>query len=159
MFLRQTYVDRRGTLASRFEGGLLLLPGNAESPINYADNCYHFRQDSTFLYYFGLNQADLAAIIDVEAGTATIFGDELGAHSVVRSGAIDIGLHDLDTCRPALLDRFLNVVDGGFFDLEPALRERGERRDSQHASEQHGSGDHACDDVPGARKYCHDVFL
>ena len=86
MFLRQTYVDRRGTLASRFEGGLLWLPGNVESPINYADNCYHFRQDSTFLYYFGLNQADLAAIIDVEAGTATIFGDELTIDSIVWTG-------------------------------------------------------------------------
>ena len=54
--------------------------------MNYADNCFHFRQDSTFLYYFGLDQADLAAVIDVEAGTATIFGDELTIDYIVWMG-------------------------------------------------------------------------
>ena len=86
MFSRQTYVDRRNTLASRFESGLLLLPGNTESPMNYADNCFHFRQDSTFLYYFGLDQADLSAVIDIDAGTATIFGDELTIDYIVWMG-------------------------------------------------------------------------
>lgn len=86
MFPRQTYIDRRNTLTSRFEGGLLLLPGNTESPMNYADNCFHFRQDSTFLYYFGLDQADLAAVIDLDAGTATIFGDELSIDYIVWMG-------------------------------------------------------------------------
>ena len=56
MFPPETYSARRAALASRFEGGLLLFPGNGESPMNYADNCYPFRQDSTFLYCFGLDQ-------------------------------------------------------------------------------------------------------
>jgi len=86
MFPRETYVSRRNTLVSRFEGGLLLFPGNQESPMNYADNCYHFRQDSTFLYYFGLNQPDLAAVIDVDAGTTTVFGDELSIDFIVWTG-------------------------------------------------------------------------
>jgi Xaa-Pro aminopeptidase len=86
MFSRQTYVDRRNALASRFESGLLLLPGNTESPMNYADNCFAFRQDSTFLYYFGLDQADLAAVIDIDAGTATVFGDELTIDYIVWMG-------------------------------------------------------------------------
>ena len=54
--------------------------------MNYADNCFHFRQDSTFLYYFGLDQADLAAVIDIDAGTATIFGDELTIDYIVWMG-------------------------------------------------------------------------
>ncbi len=71
---------------SRFEGGLLLFPGNAESPMNYADNCYPFRQDSSFLYYFGLDQPELAALIDVDAETATVFGDELTIDHIVWMG-------------------------------------------------------------------------
>ena len=54
MFSRTTYEQRRSVLQGRFDGGLLVFPGNNESPMNYADNCYPFRQDSTFLYYFCL---------------------------------------------------------------------------------------------------------
>jgi Xaa-Pro aminopeptidase len=86
MFPRETYVARRETLMSQFDGGLLLFLGNGDSPMNYADNPYHFRQDSTFLYYFGLDQADLAAIIDVDAGTTTVFGDELTIDYIVWMG-------------------------------------------------------------------------
>lgn len=86
MFPRETYTARRQTLASRLDGGLILLLGNRESPMNYADNCYHFRQDSTFLYYFGLNQADLAAVIDVDSGSTTVFGDELSIDYIVWMG-------------------------------------------------------------------------
>jgi len=86
MFPRLTYESRRATLMSRFDGGLLLLPGNGESPMNYADNCYPFRQDSTFLYYFGLDQPDLAGVMDVDAGTTTLFGDELTLDHIVWMG-------------------------------------------------------------------------
>jgi Xaa-Pro aminopeptidase len=86
MFPRETYLSRRATLMSRFEGGLLLFPGNSDSPMNYADNPYHFRQDSTFRYYFGLNQPDLAALIDVDAGTTTVFGDELTIDYIIWMG-------------------------------------------------------------------------
>ncbi len=86
MFSSETYVGRRAVLASKFDSGLLLFPGNSESPMNYADNCYPFRQDSTFLYYFGLNQADLAAVIDIDSGSATIFGDELTTDDIVWMG-------------------------------------------------------------------------
>jgi len=86
MFSRDTYVSRRTALASRFDSGLLVLPGNNESPMNYADNCYAFRQDSTFLYYFGLDQPELAAVIDVDAGSATVFGDELTIDHIVWMG-------------------------------------------------------------------------
>ena len=68
MFSRETYTARRDELRSQLGSGIVLLPGNSESPMNYADNCYRFRQDSTFLYYIGLNQPDLAAVIDLEDG-------------------------------------------------------------------------------------------
>jgi Xaa-Pro aminopeptidase len=86
MFSRDIYVSRRSALASRLESGLLVLPGNKESPMNYADNCYAFRQDSTFLYYFGLDQPEVAAVIDVDAGTTTVFGDELTIDHIVWMG-------------------------------------------------------------------------
>jgi Xaa-Pro aminopeptidase len=86
MFPRETYENRRNTLMSRFDGGLLLLLGNGESPMNYADNCYLFRQDSTFLYYFGLDQPDLAAVMDVDAGSTVLFGDELTIDHIVWMG-------------------------------------------------------------------------
>lgn len=86
MFPRETYVQRRTNLISRLDDGIILLPGNGESPMNYVDNPYPFRQDSTFLYYIGLNQPDLAAIIDVDAGTATVFGDELTIDMIVWTG-------------------------------------------------------------------------
>ncbi len=86
MFPKETYQQRRGELQGRVEGGLLLFLGNSESPMNYADNCYPFRQDSSFLYYFGLNQPDLAAVINVDDGAAVIFGDELTIDHIVWMG-------------------------------------------------------------------------
>src|SRR5215211_7224196 len=86
MFPRETYVQRRTELARRLTQGLVLLPGNGESPINYADNAYPFRQDSTFLYYIGLDQPDLAATIDLNSGDTTVFGDELTIDHIVWMG-------------------------------------------------------------------------
>jgi Xaa-Pro aminopeptidase len=88
VFARETYLQRRKDLIASLDGGIVLLPGNGESPINYADNCYHFRQDSTFLYYGGLSQPDLFAVIDVDAGTTTIFGDELTMDMIVWTGPL-----------------------------------------------------------------------
>jgi len=86
MFSKATYEQRRADLRARIEGGLLLLLGNNESPMNFADNWYHFRQDSSFLYYFGLNQPELAAVIDVDEGATVIFGDELTVEHIVWTG-------------------------------------------------------------------------
>jgi Xaa-Pro aminopeptidase len=88
VFARETYVQRRKDLIAALDGGIVLLPGNGESPINYADNCYPFRQDSAFLYYAGLSQPDLFAVIDVDAGTTTIFGDELTMDMIVWTGPL-----------------------------------------------------------------------
>jgi Xaa-Pro aminopeptidase len=88
MFAREIYERRRTDLAARLGDGLVLLPGNGESPMNYADNAYPFRQDSSFLYYAGLDQPDLAAVIDADSGDTTLFGDELTLDQIVWMGEL-----------------------------------------------------------------------
>ena len=63
MFPASTYVERRKRLASQLGSGLVLLPGNDEAPMNYPDNTYPFRQDSSFLYFFGLDAPGLLGAI------------------------------------------------------------------------------------------------
>ncbi|MDO9615703.1 MAG: aminopeptidase P N-terminal domain-containing protein, partial [Bacteroidota bacterium] len=68
MFNRDTYISRRKQLKRTISDGIILLLGNVDSPMNYADNTYYFRQDSTFLYFFGLDFQKLAGVIDTESG-------------------------------------------------------------------------------------------
>jgi len=86
MFETGIYVQRRERLKKKMAGGLLLFPGNGESPMNYADNTYHFRQDSSFLYFFGLDQPNLTALIDLDENREIIFGDELTIDDIVWMG-------------------------------------------------------------------------
>ena len=86
MFSAQTYADRRRVLADRLGTGLVLLLGNSESPRNFADGTHPFRQDSTFLYYFGLDQPDLAAVIDADTGEAVLFGVDPTIDHIVWMG-------------------------------------------------------------------------
>jgi Xaa-Pro aminopeptidase len=83
MFPAQTYVQRRSQLQSHFEDGLLLFLGNDDSPKNYADNTYDYRQDSTFLYYMGVDHAGWAALIDIDAGVTTAYADDLDIDAIV----------------------------------------------------------------------------
>ncbi len=86
MFSKEIYKQRRNKLRKTVGSGLILLLGNDESPMNYADNGYHFRQDSTFLYFFGLNQPYLAGILDCETGVDMIFGNDLTVEDFVWMG-------------------------------------------------------------------------
>ena len=86
MFAKETYVTRRAALKKSVGTGLLLFLGNEESGMNYEDNTYHFRQDSTFLYFFGLPYAGLAAVIDIDGDREVIFGDELTIDHIVWMG-------------------------------------------------------------------------
>ena len=65
MFAASTYVDRRSRLRSLLSSGVVLLLGNDDSPMNYLDNTFDFRQDSTFLYYFGTDIPGLVGVLDV----------------------------------------------------------------------------------------------
>ena len=86
MFSKETYMARRATLKKAIGSGLLLFLGNDECGMNYLDNTYHFRQDSTFLYFFGLPYAGLSAIIDIDNDREIIFGDELTIDAIVWMG-------------------------------------------------------------------------
>jgi Xaa-Pro aminopeptidase len=86
MFAKETYIERRRVLKQSVGSGLLLFLGNTEIGRNYLDNIYHFRQDSTFLYYFASDYAGLAAIIDIDEDKEIIFGNELTIDDIVWTG-------------------------------------------------------------------------
>ncbi len=86
MFSKETYIARREELKKKFDKGVLLFMGNEESSMNYADNTYHFRQDSTFLYYFGINSPGLYAVMDLNSGTDVIYGNDYTIDHIVWMG-------------------------------------------------------------------------
>jgi Xaa-Pro aminopeptidase len=87
-FNQQVYAARRKALMGSINKGIILLTGNDESPMNYADNCYHFRQDSTFLYYTGIDQPMLALVLDVETGNEILFGNDGSIDDIVWTGPL-----------------------------------------------------------------------
>jgi len=86
MFTKEIYVNRREKLKKSIGSGIILLLGNNESPMNYTDNTFHFRQDSTYLYFFGMNQPNLAGILDCDTGEDWIFGNDLTVEDFVWMG-------------------------------------------------------------------------
>jgi len=89
LFEKQVYTDRRQVLKQKIgSDGIILMLGNEDSSMNYKDNCYPFRQDSSFLYYFGLDVQMLAAVIDTDTGEEVIFGNELSIDDIVWTGTL-----------------------------------------------------------------------
>ncbi len=86
MFESQIYVERRKKLKEKIDSGLLLFLGNEESPMNYPDNAYRFRQDSHFLYFFGLDSPGLAGLIDVDEDKDIIFGNDVSMEDIIWMG-------------------------------------------------------------------------
>ncbi len=86
MFDKHVYSARRNQLRQKMGSGVILIPGNVESPLNYTDNTYHFRQDSTFLYLFGLDMPGLFGIIDANTGNDTIFGEDITMEDIIWIG-------------------------------------------------------------------------
>ncbi len=86
MFNRNIYIERRNRLREKMGSGVILIPGNTESPMNYTDNTYHFRQDSTFLYLFGLDTPGFFGIIDANEGIDTLFGDDISIEDIIWMG-------------------------------------------------------------------------
>ena len=79
----ESYQRRRARLKKDLGTGLLLFLGNGEVGMNYADNTYRFRQDSTFLYFFGIDDPNLAALIDIDEDREIVFGNELTIDDIV----------------------------------------------------------------------------
>lgn len=86
MYDQKTYIKRREQLKKKVKSGFLFFLGNVDSPMNYADNIFPFRQDSTFLYYFGLDHPGFAAIIDIDENKEMIFGEDFSVDDIVWTG-------------------------------------------------------------------------
>ena len=104
MFAKEVYVKRRKTLLAKMreagQSGIILFVGNAEAPAQYKDNCYKWRQDSSWLYFFGLDEPCMAAVLDIDSGAETLFADDveiddiiwMGPQPTVRSKADEVGI-------------------------------------------------------------------
>ncbi|MGL4989387.1 MAG: aminopeptidase P N-terminal domain-containing protein, partial [Cetobacterium sp.] len=86
MFSKEVYISRREHLKKHIQSGFIIINGNSESPMSYKDNCYNFIQDSTFLYYFGLNSPDLIGVIDIDNDKEYIFGKEFSIEDIIWMG-------------------------------------------------------------------------
>ncbi|UCC40976.1 MAG: aminopeptidase P family protein [Candidatus Aminicenantes bacterium] len=106
MFDSKIYIQRRKRLKESIQSGLILFLGNEESPMNYPQNPYHFRQDSSFLYFFGLDSPLLAGVINVEEDKDIVFGDDVDIEDIIWMGF-----------QPSLKDR---ALEAGVEETEPS---------------------------------------
>lgn len=89
MFSKQTYIERRNALKQLVGNGLIVILGNNDSPANYPNNCYTFRQDSSFLYFFGAKRDGLAGVIDVDNDKEYFIGDDIDIDDIVWYGSVE----------------------------------------------------------------------
>jgi Xaa-Pro aminopeptidase len=114
MFEKLIYINRRARLKEKITNGIALILGNEDSPMNYRDNTFRFRQDSSFLYLFGLDFPGLAGVIDFDSGEDYIFGEDvdiddiiwMGPQSTLRENAAKAGIHNT-----APLDKLAAFLD------------------------------------------------
>lgn len=99
MFSKETYVNRRTELKKLVKSGVIILFGNNESPANFPANGYYpFRQDSSFLYYFGLQRDGLVGVIDIDNDTETLVGDDIDIDDIVWYGSVNSVSNMAEAC-------------------------------------------------------------
>lgn len=116
LFSAETYKNRRNNLKKAIGKGQILFLGNNEAPMNYTDNTFRFRQDSSFLYYFGINLPGLAALIDIDNDQEIVFGHEfsmddiiwIGPHESLASLAFKVGVEK--TISPSEIDNYISKI-------------------------------------------------
>ena len=88
MFEKEVYIARRKALTARLAGekGIILMLGNVDAPAQYKDNCYKWRQDSNWLYFFGIDEPRFAATIDLESGDETVYADDFSIDDIIWTG-------------------------------------------------------------------------
>ncbi len=86
MFAKEVYWQRRKMLRAMVGEGLILFAGNEESSMNYSANTYHFRQDSSFLYFFGINKPGFYGVCDVDNDRDTLYGDDFTIDDIIWMG-------------------------------------------------------------------------
>ena len=89
MFSKQTHIERRNALKSLVGSGIIVFPGNNDSPVNYPSNTYTFRQDSTFLYFFGAKRDGLYGVIDLDENKDYLFGDDISIDDIIWFGEVE----------------------------------------------------------------------
>ncbi|MGN0233019.1 MAG: aminopeptidase P family protein [Bacteroidaceae bacterium] len=94
LFSKETYMQRRQALKKRLGSGLVLLFGNNDSPANYPSNVYRFRQDSSFLYFYGQHREGLVGVIDIDEDQEYLIGDDISIEDIVWYGQVD-GVADM----------------------------------------------------------------
>ena len=88
LFSRSTYAERRSRLRQLVGSGIIFIPGNNDSPCNFPNNPYKFRQDSSFLYFTGQHRDGLALVIDCESGVETLVGNDIDIDDVIWTGPV-----------------------------------------------------------------------
>lgn len=86
MFKGQVYTERRLKLRKKIRSGIIVIHGNTDSPMNYPKNTYRFRQDSNFIYYFGLDLPNMVGVIDIEDGKDCIYGNDFDLDDIIWMG-------------------------------------------------------------------------
>lgn len=94
MFSKEIYAKRREELKKKVGSGLIILFGNNDAPSNYTGNPYKFRQDSSFLYYFGQKRDGLVGVIDVDNDCECLYGDDIDIDDIIWFGYVP-SVHDL----------------------------------------------------------------
>ncbi|MGD8252440.1 MAG: Xaa-Pro aminopeptidase [Desulfobacterales bacterium] len=98
MFDPDVYRRRREDIRGRVGSGLLLFPGHEVSPVNFAANPYPFRQDSSFLYFFGIDAPGLWGLMDADRGSDLLFGEQAGPEDWIWAGPAPSLEEQADTC-------------------------------------------------------------
>ena len=86
MFDKSVYTRRREQLKKELQSGVALFIGNVDAAFNYPANQYHFRQDSNFSYFFGLDNPGFAGVVDVDNNNDYIFGNDVDIDDIIWMG-------------------------------------------------------------------------
>ncbi|MHA4809463.1 aminopeptidase P family protein [Flavitalea flava] len=121
MFDKSTYISRREKLKKQVGSGLILLLGNEQSSMNYKDNFYHFRQDSNFLYFFGLDRPGLTGVLDIDNNWDILFGNISSMDEIIWTGPQPTLEEEADTTGISIV-RDVNIL-GAFIE---AARKKGQ---------------------------------
>jgi len=116
MFPSNVYKNRRDNLRKQVKSGIILFPGNNDVPYNYPANTYAFRQDSHFLYFFGLNNPGFTAVIDIDNSKEYIFANDVDLDDIIWMGkqplisdlAASVGVENSSPLYK--LDDFINLI-------------------------------------------------
>ena len=159
MFSKDIYIQRRNTLKKKMGSGLIIIPGNNNAPFNYPANTYKFRQDSTFIYFFGHQIESLVGIIDVDNDKEYLLGDDVDIDDIIWYGSID-SISDLaaqvGVANSAPLKELKNIVEAAKAKNQPILFTPPYRHDQGGGLRAIDQGHREHEGMQGSRRDCRD---